>query len=54
MRSCISPDRGTPRDAGNWDRFSWFGFRRVLKGKDDDGLQKLGKMPTAKSSVLGV
>ena len=31
---------------GQWDRFSWFGFRRVLKGKDEDGLQKLGKMPT--------
>ncbi|MEJ0078935.1 MAG: GIY-YIG nuclease family protein [Alphaproteobacteria bacterium] len=32
-----------------WDRFSWFGFRTVLRGKDDHGLQKLGRMPTAKS-----
>ncbi len=28
-----------------WDRFSWFGFRRVLSGTDADGLQMLGTMP---------
>jgi hypothetical protein len=37
----------TDKHKGNWDRFSWFGFRRILKGKDDDGLQKLGKLPAA-------
>ncbi len=41
-------DHQTDKHAGQWDRFSWFGFRRVLKGEDDDGLQKLGKMPVAK------
>lgn len=29
---------------GKWDRFSWFGFCAVLKGKDNDGLCKLAKM----------
>jgi hypothetical protein len=28
-----------------WDRFSWFGFCSVRKGKDDYGLRKLGDMP---------
>jgi hypothetical protein len=42
-------DHQSDKHAGNWDRFSWFGFRRILKGKDDRRLQKLGKMPTAKS-----
>ena len=27
-----------------WNRFSWFGFRRVLKGVDDEGLHKLGEL----------
>jgi hypothetical protein len=31
---------------GNWDRFSWFGFRPVLKGRAPDGTHKLGKIPT--------
>jgi hypothetical protein len=26
---------------GYWDRFSWFGFNRVLKSKDQQGLCKL-------------
>lgn len=26
---------------GNWDRFSWFGFNPVLKGKDQYGFCKL-------------
>ena len=25
-----------------WDRFSWFGFRRVLKSRDENGFQCLG------------
>jgi hypothetical protein len=29
----------------NWDRFSWFGFRRVLKRKNDDGRNMLGELP---------
>jgi hypothetical protein len=29
------------KHAGNWDRFSWFGFHKVLKKTDEFGLQKL-------------
>lgn len=29
---------------GLWNRFSWFGFRRVLQGVDDEGLHKLGEL----------
>lgn len=40
-----------------WDRFSWFGFRRVLKGIDFEGLQQLGAMPgqllSGTSSTIG-
>ena len=40
-----------------WDRFSWFGFRRVLKRRDGDGLNLLGQMPeqllTGTSSTIG-
>ena len=32
------------RHAMKWDRFSWFGFRRVLQGTDG-GIRKLGKVP---------
>lgn len=46
-------DHQTDKHGGGWDRFSWFGFRRILKGTDDDGLQKLGKLPSAKSVSLG-
>lgn len=28
-----------------WDRFSWFGFRRVKTSADGNGLQQLGEMP---------
>ena len=31
--------------AGRWDRFSWFGWRRVLKGSDKSGRQRLGQVP---------
>ena len=31
--------------ADSWDRFSWFGFRRVLKGRDPEGLSRLGEVP---------
>lgn len=31
---------------GRWDRFSWFGFQRVLKSRETDGTQKLGRLPT--------
>jgi hypothetical protein len=30
--------------AGQWDRFSWFGFCAVLNGKDDSGICKLKDM----------
>jgi hypothetical protein len=29
-----------------WDRFSWFGFRSVLKQRDASGLSLLGMIPT--------
>lgn len=32
--------------AGKWDRFSWFGFRRVLKGTESDGTQRLAQLAT--------
>ena len=28
-----------------WDRFSWFGFRRVLEGREPDGTRRLGQVP---------
>lgn len=31
--------------ADRWDRFSWFGFRDVLKACDEAGFQKLKQMP---------
>ena len=45
--------------AANWNRFSWFGWRRVLKGKDSAGLQRLGEVPAgvltdSKSSVADI
>jgi hypothetical protein len=30
--------------AGCWDRFSWFGFCKVLKGGDTNGIRKLTKL----------
>jgi hypothetical protein len=36
----------TDSHAGNWDRFSWFGFAPVLKGpRYEDGTVALGKVP---------
>jgi hypothetical protein len=34
----------TDEHADEWDRFSWFGFRTVLKGTDDYGLCNLKDM----------
>lgn len=43
--------------ASLWDRFSWFGFRDVLKQTDDYGLRTLRKMPalhmTQPDKVIG-
>lgn len=30
--------------AGNWNRFSWFGFQRVLEAKDEKGIRKLAAL----------
>jgi hypothetical protein len=40
--------RSHTRDAlaEHWDRFSWFGFRSVLKQRDADGLCNLGRIPS--------
>jgi hypothetical protein len=37
-------DHCSNKHADNWDRFSWFGFRKVNLGKDEHGLCKLGEM----------
>jgi predicted MPP superfamily phosphohydrolase len=34
-----------------WDRFSWFGFRTVKKGRDDRSFHELGKMPNVKNNA---
>lgn len=33
--------------AGKWDRFSWFGFDRVMASRDARGLQQLKRMPVS-------
>jgi hypothetical protein len=43
----------------SWNRFSWFGWRRVLKGADPTGLQRLGQVPAgvltdSRSSVADI
>jgi hypothetical protein len=45
-------DHLTDKHGNEWDRFSWFGFCRVLKSKDDDGLQRIGQMASAKFASL--
>jgi hypothetical protein len=37
-------DHLTDGHAGQWDRFSWFGFCKALEGRDDDGLCRLAGM----------
>lgn len=36
---------GLDHHGEQWDRFSWFGFKRVLKIPNKDGLQPLAEMP---------
>ena len=40
-------DHISDRHADQWDRFSWFGFRRVLERTDEDGLHELAGQPGA-------
>ena len=45
--------------SSNWNRFSWFGWRRVLKGRDAAGQQRLGEVPAgvltnSRSSVADI
>jgi hypothetical protein len=37
------------RHAGLWDRFSWFGFRRVLSERNVAGLSELGAVASVKT-----
>ena len=37
-------DHCSNQHGDNWDRFSWFGFRKVQLGKDEHGLCKLGEI----------
>lgn len=41
LRQHLDDDHGSA-----WDRFSWFGFREVLKTTDSDGLQRLRMLAT--------
>lgn len=36
------------RHDGTWDRFSWYGFKRALTGRNIVGLSDLGQMASAK------
>lgn len=40
LKNHLTNDHG-----GQWDRFSWFGFKKVLKRKDKDYIRQLGKLP---------
>lgn len=58
---CLEQDLGkrlkdhlTDGHKNKWDRFSWFGFRRTLGGKDENGLRKLAEMAAAKWVEPGV
>jgi hypothetical protein len=42
-------DEPTNKHNNLWDRFSWFGFKPVFKGKDALGIQKLGSMAETKA-----
>lgn len=42
-------DHHNDRHARQWDRFSWFGFRRILKQRDDLGLNSLANLATVSS-----
>lgn len=50
-------DHTRDKHRDRWDRFSWFGFRRVLKQQDAEGLRVLGGVPTqlvsGTSSTIG-
>ena len=37
-------DHLTDHHADSWQRFSWFGFKRVLKATDGWGIQRLSKL----------
>lgn len=45
-------DHLTDDHAGEWDRFSWFGFREVTEGRDLGGLLLLGKAQTTSAIRL--
>lgn len=36
------------RHQGKWDRFSWYGFKRALTGRNTVGLSDLGQMASAR------
>lgn len=35
----------TDKHQGKWTNFSWFGFRQVLRSRDDFGFQNLKRLP---------
>lgn len=37
-------DHLTDKHAERWDRFSWFGFQKVLEKKDGQGIRQLGAL----------
>lgn len=43
----------TDNHEGQWDRFSWFGFCKTLKGKDKHGLCRIKKMAEVSFGTSG-
>ncbi len=50
-------DHRSDHHSGEWDRFSWFGFRRVLTSKDGEGVHPLAGLASQSigemSAVIG-
>lgn len=40
--------KGHHKAWSGWDRFSWFGFRQVLRSQNPDGTSRLKDLPSAK------
>lgn len=42
-------DHLSDQHKNQWDRFSWFTFAKVLKSRDETGLQKIAEKPSVKA-----
>jgi hypothetical protein len=45
-------DHTIDKHKNSWDRFSWFGFCKVLKSRNAYGVRELGRMPSTKPASL--